>query len=257
MWQVVLAVGTVVWTLTGCGGGGGDSAPSAEALCNSIGTQPKIYNGTACGQPEAASVILLQVATSSSVSICSGTLITPNKVLTAAHCLANGAGQVMAGAWSPDGSVVGIPASGWAVHPGFQRTPTALVNDAAVVTLSAPLSNNTMGLLVSAPSASGQQVFIAGWGAPAFGLMVGAATLGLVNDTSVGYSFSGGGANTCAGDSGGPAFRSVGGRSGIVGITSSGSATDCGANDQSLFTNTQSASVLDFIRSQAPEAAYF
>ena len=256
-WWGAVAAAVVAVVLVACGGGGGDSMPSAQSLCNSIGTQPKIYNGTACGQPEAASVILLQLATPGGVVTCSGTLITPTKVLTAAHCLPGGTSQVMAGAWGADGSLSGVPASGWTVHPGFQRTASVLVNDAAVVFLSSPLPNTTMGILLSQPSAKGQQVFIAGWGAPSFGLMVGAATLGLVNDNSVGYSFSGGGSNTCSGDSGGPAFRSVGGRSGVVGITSSGTAGDCGGKDQSLFTNVQGAAVIDFIRSQAPDAAYF
>lgn len=256
-WRVCLAVLVSALALMACGGGDGDSAPGAQSLCNSIGAQPKIYNGTACAQPEAASVILLQMATPGGGVTCSGTLITPTKVLTAAHCLPGGTSQVLAGSWGADGSVAGVPASHWVVHPGFHETASALVNDAAVVFLSSPLPNTTMGILQSEPSAAGQQVYIAGWGLPSMGLVVGAATLGLVNDISVGYTFTGGGANTCGGDSGGPAFRSVGGRSGVVGITSSGSTADCGATDHSLFTNVQSASVIDFIRSQAPDAAYF
>ena len=42
----------------------------------------------------------------------------------------------------------------------------------------------------------------------------------------------------------------------LIGITSSGTVADCGKGDGSLFTNAQSPAVINFIRSQAPEAAY-
>lgn len=253
----LMACMATVLLLVACGGGGGSDGASPEALCSSIGTQPKVLNGTSCGQPERSSVILLEIATDSGSARCSGTLLTPTKVLTAAHCLPAGTRRVLAGAWSADGTVVGIRASGWVVHPQFRRTTSQLVNDAAVVFLSSALPNSTMGVLVSEPSAIGQSVFIAGWGEPGFDLAVGAATLGRVNDINVGYTYSGDLANTCSGDSGGPAFRSVGGRAGVVGITSSGTVAGCGKGDLSLFTNVQGGAVINFIRTQAPDATYF
>lgn len=254
-WMGGLMACMTALVLAACGGSD-DSGASPQAQCNSIGTQPKIVNGTACGQPEQSSVILLEITSGGSVARCSGTLITPTKVLTAAHCMPAGGGDVLVGAWSADGTVVGVPASGWAVHPQFQRSTSVLANDVAVVFLPSALPNSTMGILVSDPSATGQSVFIAGWGEPNFELVVGSATLGLVNEVSVGYTYTGKLANTCSGDSGGPAFRSVGGRSGVVGITSSGTAAGCGKGDQSLFTNVQGGAVINFIRSQAPDAAY-
>lgn len=250
-----VAAATVL--LAACGGGDDDVAlPSAETMCGSIGLQPKVLNGANCGQPERSSVILLNVVTDSGAGLCSGTLITPNKILTAAHCLPAGTRRVLAGLWRADGSVVGVAASRWVVHPQFQRTQSALVNDAAVIVLPRALPNPTMGVLLSQPSSAGQPVFVAGWGAPGFDLAVGFATLNRVNETSVGFTYTGELSNSCNGDSGGPAYRVVAGQPALIGITSSGTVAQCGEGDVSLFTNVQGPAVINFIRAQAPEAAY-
>lgn len=254
--MATVAAAAAAVLLTACGGGDDASLPSAESMCGSMGLQPKVLNGANCGTPERSSVILLNVATSSGTAVCSGTLITPTKILTAAHCLPGGTRRVLAGLWRGDGTVVGVPASRWAVHPQYQRSTNALLNDAAVIVLQQALPNPTMPLLVSQPSSPGQPIYVAGWGAPGFDLAVGFATLTTVNETSIGYTYSGELSNTCSGDSGGPAYRTVGGQPALIGITSSGTVVDCGKGDGSLFTNAQGPSVINFIRAQAPEAAY-
>lgn len=244
--------------LAGCGGGGGDDAelPAAEALCSSIGLTPKVINGASCAQPERAAVILLNVQSASGTSVCSGTLIAPTKILTAAHCLPAGTSRVLVGVWTASGSVAGRPARAWAVHPQFARTSSALVNDAAVIVMGSPMPNPTMAVMVSSTSSAGQGVYIAGWGAPGFDLAVGFTTLTAVSDISLRYSYSGALSNTCVGDSGGPVYRRAGGRAAVVGITSSGTASNCGDGEVSLSTNVQSPAVINFIRTQAPEASY-
>lgn len=243
--------------LAACGGGGDDevSLPSAAALCSSVGVQPKIANGSNCASPEQTPVILLVVVgADGSSSICTGVLLTPVKVLTAAHCVPAGTRRVVAALWRADGSTAPVNATGWVAHPGFARSNGGFVNDAAVVTLAGALPNPTMPLLVSQPSGVGDGVFLSGWGGPGFELAVGFATLTLVNDTHLGFTYGGSLSNACAGDSGGPVYRAAGGRQGVVGLTSSGSAANCEVGDRSLFTNTQGASVLGFIRAQAPGA---
>lgn len=257
-WMTAVMASFLVIGLSGCGGSDdGDGPVSPQAQCNSIGTQPKIVNGTPCGQPWKSSVVALQIQVGGNILGCSGTLITPTQVLTAAHCVPAGTSRVLAGLWSPvDGSVVGVPASSWAVHPQYTSTEKGLFNDVAVLNLSAALPNQTMGILVSQNSVVGQTVYMAGWGLPAEELAVGAAVLDFVDEQLVGYNFNGKLSDTCQGDSGGPVFRIIGGRAGVVGITSFGFAA-CGQAGDSRYTNAQGANVIGFIRANAPGATYF
>ncbi len=256
MAQRMSALAVALLALTACGGSDGDGGlPDAGALCGSIGLQPKITNGANCSTPDRSPVILLAVVRGGSVQTCSGVLLTPTQVLTAGHCLQRGTSRVAAGLWQADGTVVDVRAASWTAHPGFAEVESGFVNDVGVVNLSAPLPNPTMPLLVSQPSAPGDEVFLAGWGAPGFELAVGFARLTIVNPEQIGFVYSGALSNSCVGDSGGPAYRSVGGRQAVVGLTSSGTVPNCGPGDRSLFTNIQGPSVLGFIRAQVPGAA--
>lgn len=255
-WTGWVAAACAAALVAACGGGDEATLPSAESMCGSMGLQPKVLNGANCAQPELSSVVRLNVTTASRSVVCSGTLITPTKILTAAHCLPADTLRVQAVVWRADGSVVGVAASRWAVHPQFQRSSTVLANDAAVVVMPSALPNPTMGVLLSQPSSPGLPIYVAGWGAPGFELAVGFATLSTVTETSIGFTYSGQLSNTCNGDSGGPAYRTPGGQPALIGITSSGTVKACGIGDSSLFTNVQSPAVINFIRAQAPDAAY-
>jgi len=244
--------------LAACGGGGGGSVadPTPVEQCASIGVVPKILNGTECALPgQTPVVVFIATRRDGSALYCSGTLISPTRILTAAHCLPSEVTRVSTPVWQADGTARELRARTWAVHPEYQATSAGLLNDAAVITLANPLPAPPMPLLVSNPSAAGQRVFIAGWGGPDFDLAAGFAQLSIINDLHVGYVYNNKGANTCPGDSGGPMYRAVGGTYGVVGITSSGTVDGCGEGDQSLFTNIQTPKVLDFIRTHAPDAA--
>ena len=246
--------------LTACGGGGGDAVadPTPVEQCASAGVVPKIRGGTACAQPGQTPIVVF-IATRSDGSglYCSGTLISPTRILTAAHCLPPEVTRVTTPVWQADGTARALRAKSWAVHPEYQRTSAGFLNDAAVITLTSPLPAPPMPLLVSNPSSAGQSVFIAGWGGPDNELAAGFAKVTIVNALHLGYTYDGKGANTCPGDSGGPMYRAVAGTQGVVGITSSGTSGDCGVGDVSLFTNIQTPRVLDFIRTHAPDAVVF
>lgn len=264
--------------LSACGGGSDDppvvddGASSPEVRCGTLGLTPKIFNGTECADSAGSPVVPLVILSASDTEragLCSGTVLSPTRVLTAAHCIPDDASAIWI--WGADGYV---QASAWVSHPAFRIEVTGFFNDAAVVTVSAPLRNASMALLLGEPAAVGQPVFIAGWGqtdsagtlafdpdpsslANLGDLVIGNATLSIVNPDHVGFTFTGTDSNTCPGDSGGPLYRDVEGRMGLLGITSTGTAATCGDTDRSLFTNIQTSRVLDFIRAEAPEAQVF
>ena len=244
--------------IAACGGGGGSSElvlPDANTLCASAGLTPKILNGAECAQPERSPVVLLALLGADGVQrSCSGTMLTPTRVLTAAHCMPPGTRAIAAVQWKANGKGSLVYASNWVAHPSYSTAGVGFQNDVGVVTFRTGMSNPSMSLLVSSPSRVGDEAFIAGWGLPGLDLAVGYVRMTRVDEAHIGYTYKGQASNTCSGDSGGPAYRGVGGPGGIVGITSSGSVEGCGDGDVSLYTNIQTPRVLNFIRAQAPGA---
>lgn len=73
----------IIFSSCGGGGGGGDSAANSSG-CNAF----RVLNGSQCSS-DSLPVVSLELTSSAGRGICTGTIISNDTVLTAAHCAAN------------------------------------------------------------------------------------------------------------------------------------------------------------------------
>jgi Trypsin len=165
--------------------------------------------------------------------VCSGSLVSPTRFITAAHCFSTSGQQVQV-TIHPDGPFASNPgfAQGrWFPHPDFCREctsgdPNFAVNDIAVVVLDEPLAAERYARLpdlgVVDSLQDGQELTVVGYGVQDFEVGAGGAQpsagftrffapVELVGDNPVSDTFvrsrldpETGGGGACFGDSGGP-----------------------------------------------------
>ncbi|SDG91285.1 Trypsin [Lentzea fradiae] len=202
-----------------------------------FGTQ--VVGGTRASTAEYPWVVYL--ATSSGSQYCGGTLVAPDKVVTAAHCTVGDSPsvvRVVAGRDDKNSSAgtVARVTKIW-IHPSYRDVTRGY--DVSVLTLDRNLSQTPLPFATSADSAlyaAGTSSTILGWGRTSSGGSASRyllkATVPLTSSSSCSSSYGGsfnathmvcagypqGGTDTCQGDSGGPLV--AGGK--LIGITSWG-----------------------------------
>jgi trypsin len=250
--------------LGSCTSGGSNDQPEVVPLqnaCEVIGLNPRIISGTACAETNSPVAKVLIVNQDNSQGLCTGTFLSANKVLTAAHCFLGKSVRFVFVELNGESSL----ASSVVVHPQaaivLEGSVPKVANDVAIITLSANRAVNTLPILVSATIKRNDVFSIYGYGLDEAGnlqvLRSGQSKASSVNDQHITAKFENVGSNSCNGDSGGPALLTIlkdgVAQSGIVGLVSSGSNPSCLSGDESVYAHVASSIMLDFIQDQVPE----
>jgi V8-like Glu-specific endopeptidase len=212
----------------------------------------RIINGTPTS-PNSISVVRISVTEDGESFLCTGTMIAPDVVLTARHCVTS----------TPSNHIVTLRGRRYGVsrvriHPLARETQSGLIYDVALLYLRRNPNASYFPIITKRSARSGDTIYIYGYGLDDNGntgrLLTGSMTIESTNTRWIISEFNGNGSNTCSGDSGGPAFSiftDSNGNSGLglVGVTSGGIREDCQAGDVSYFTNLQSSVTRRFLTS--------
>jgi secreted trypsin-like serine protease len=213
--------------------------PAANATPAASSSTPFIIGGTNASTTDYPYVV--ELADSHGSQFCVGSLVTPNKVVTAGHCIFDKKPsdlQVIAGRTnvnSSEGTVAKVTKI-W-IHPKFVDNDATTRNDVSVLTLDRKLNYRTLPLASSADNGlyrPGTKSTILGWGVTEDGQWsdtLKQATVPLTTDASCANAYADfdatimvcagypqGGVDTCYGDGGGPLV--AGGK--LIGIMSWG-----------------------------------
>ncbi len=217
-WRVLFAVSfSFIFMAAGCQDGTEDPSLGSD--------EGDIIGGTTdTGDP---SVVMLR---SGGSGFCTGTLVTPTVVLTAAHCVEGG--DTTSVGFGVNGSSTPASVRTYHYHPSWNTNDVGAGNDIAVVILNNPVSGVTPTPISRGGASSpvtGSNVRIVGFGqnssTSGFGTKRTANTTvssALSRFLNVGRT----GTEKCFGDSGGPTFfRGADGVERVVGVTSYGNSS--------------------------------
>jgi len=192
-------------------------------------SEQAIIGGIADSGDPAVAALIVRAGANAGQPHCTATLIAPNRLLTAAHCINDSnTYEVHFGDRFDSGRAHLVS--------GIRRHPSAS-HDLAIVTLArgVVIPPVPIGRAALSPSAVGQTVRIVGFGRNGQPSGIGvkrfaSTTISAVNDRFIRVG-SGSGPQKCNGDSGGPTLMVENGIEVIVGVSSFGSGCQGGSWD--------------------------
>ncbi len=239
---------------------------TGETACSIIGNNnslnlklyrsfPKIINGSACVVGNSPTVELELFVAGRNDGFCTGTVVNPTTVITAAHC-AQGISSIKI----YYGSGV-ITSSSIHVHPDYESTNDLQDHDVAVIRTSSEIPTRTVNILSGNNLTVNELGFIGGYGLSngsnnnsSGTLRAATVLLDTVAGNSIGTVYTAGNThgNTCSGDSGGPLLVKRNGSWVLAGVTSNGVSRFCTPTDFSYYANLTSTSNRNFINGIVP-----
>ncbi len=189
-----------------------------------------------------ASIVMVLGRSAGGAGFCSGVVLSPNAVLTAAHC-ARSAADTRVHFKDAGGSPVLLDVTRVERHPGFTSDAVAKrarsVDLAIVVTRQTLPSSFSPASLVSASASIGAPFSIAGFGVAAEGAASTGGTLrtadvALRSPLSNLLLWLAGDGGACTGDSGGPVLDRTGAVVGIIAYAEGAGGKGCGALTQAV-----------------------
>ncbi len=259
------AAASLAALLTACGGGfspppsSPTPAPTVpiSAACNVLGASvsaaTSITNGTTCSSTNSPVVLInLRDTEGNLAGGCSGTVIAPRAVLTAAHCLAGTIG----GARIFKGSGEQIAAESLHPFPGYRESdPNAL--DVGVLLFAQDLGTSTIPMLLNRDARVGETAVIIGWGRDQVQagstLRAGSTTISAISATLLQTEVSTSNSSVCPGDSGGALLLQEGGVWSLAAVISANSTTAC-AFGSNFYANLRNPQITSFVLGLVPDA---
>jgi secreted trypsin-like serine protease len=181
------------------------------------------------------------------------------EIISAAHCFDEFVFRARLTADGESREVVRV-----VYHPEAQFSENRFEHDIAVAELDSPLPFAVTSVTLAPQPQVGQPIYIFGYGRTTASsdidvgneeLFGGMMTVSKSDDLFFDALYDGRSANTCRGDSGGPAysFDAVSGRLQLSGLVSSGTIESCTIGDVTVFTNLANQSNRAFLLRETPE----